>query len=37
MAVRSYADVEFGQELPELTPDIRMETVKRFTDAARMS
>ena len=37
MAVRSYADVEFGQELPELTPDIRMETVKRFTDAAHMS
>lgn len=37
MAVRSYADIEFGQELPELTPDIRMETVKRFTDAAHMS
>ena len=37
MAVRSYADVEFGQELPELTPDIRRETVNRFTAAARMS
>ncbi len=37
MVVRSYAEVEFGQELPELTPDIRMQTVKRFTDATHMS
>ncbi len=37
MAPRSYADVEFGEELPEFTPDIRMQTVKRFTDAAHMS
>ncbi len=37
MAPRSYADIEFGEELPEFTPDIRMQTVKRFTDAAHMS
>ncbi len=37
METRTYADVEFGEELPELSPDIRMPTVKRFTDAAHMS
>ncbi len=37
MTVMGYADVEFGEELPELVPDIRMQTVKRFTDAAHMS
>jgi acyl dehydratase len=34
---RRYEDVEFGEDLPEFTPDITMPTVKRFTDAAHMS
>jgi hypothetical protein len=37
MTVMGYSDIEFGEELPELVPDIRMQTVKRFTDAAHMS
>ncbi len=36
-APRSFADVEFGEELPGFEPDISMPTVKRFTDAAHMS
>lgn len=35
--VKSFADVEFGEELPAFTPDVRMPTVRRFTDAAHMS
>ena len=34
---RNYAKVEFGEDLPEFTPDITMPTVTRFTDAAHMS
>jgi hypothetical protein len=34
---KSFADVEFGEELPAFTPDVRMPTVRRFTDAAHMS
>ena len=34
---RTFADVEFGEELPTFEPDIRMQTVKRFTDATHMS
>jgi hypothetical protein len=34
---KTFADVEFGEELPAFTPDIGMPTVKRFTDAAHMS
>lgn len=36
-APRSFADVEFGEELPGFEPDISMPTVKRFTDATHMS
>lgn len=35
--MKSFTDVEFGEELTAFTPDIRMPTVKRFTDAAHMS
>ena len=34
---KTFADVEFGEELPAFTPDISMPTVRRFTDAAHMS
>ncbi len=37
MGGRTYSDVEFGEELPDSTPDICMQTVRRFTDAAHMS
>jgi hypothetical protein len=36
-AKKSFAEVEFGEELPEFSPAIDMKTVKRFTDAAHMS
>jgi acyl dehydratase len=35
--VKTLADVEFGEELPEFHPAIDMATVKRFTDATGMS
>lgn len=35
--MKSFADVEFGEELEAFTPDVSMPTVKRFTDAAHMS
>lgn len=34
---KKYEDVEFGEDLPAFAPDISMQTVKRFTDAAHMS
>lgn len=37
MAVLDYADVDFGDELPEYHPDVRLENVQRFTDATGMS
>ena len=37
MAGRGYDDVDFGDELPELEPDICLATVQKFTDAAGMS
>jgi len=36
-AEKRYEDVEFGEDLPEFTPDISMPTVRRFTDATHMS
>jgi len=36
MAVERYEDVEFGEELPEFTPDISMPKVVQFTKAAHM-
>ena len=35
--MKSFNEVEFGEELPAFTPDVSMTTVKRFTDAAHMS
>ena len=35
--MKSFDDVEFGEELPAFTPDVSMPTVQRFTDAAHMS
>jgi acyl dehydratase len=37
VSVANFGDVEFGEELPEFTPDVTMTSVKRFTDAALMS
>lgn len=34
---RGFADVDFGDELPETFADIRLETVRVFTDASGMS
>jgi acyl dehydratase len=31
-----FADVEFGQELPEVAPDVTTEAVRRFTRTAGM-
>ncbi len=33
---KRYEDVDFGEEL-ELVPDVSLETVKRFTNVAKMS
>jgi acyl dehydratase len=33
----NFEDVDFGDELPEFVADVRLSTVKVFTDAARMS
>jgi hypothetical protein len=37
MASLSYDDVDFGDELPDFSPDISLPTVCKFTDAAGMS
>jgi len=37
VAVERYEDVEFGEELPEFTPDISMAKVVQFTEAAKMN
>ena len=37
MPVSSFDDVDFGDELPEFTPDISLATVQIFTDATGMS
>jgi len=34
---RSHSEVEFGEELPALEPDVSLENVKRFVRAAGMS
>ena len=34
--MKSFDDVEVGEELPAFTPDVSMPTVQRFTDAAHM-
>ena len=33
---RRYADVELGDELPDLQPDVSLETVKRFAHSVNM-
>ncbi len=33
---RRFEDVEFGEELPEFKPDVRLDTVKLFGGASRM-
>jgi len=35
--VERYEDVDFGDELPEVTPDVSMETVRRFGDVTGMT
>lgn len=37
MAIERYEDVEFGEELPEFTPDVSMAKVVQFTRAAQMN
>jgi acyl dehydratase len=37
MSARSHSQVEFGEELPALEPDVSLENVKRFVRAAGMS
>ena len=34
---RSFEDVEFGEDLPEVTPDVSMPRVLAFTETAAMS
>ncbi len=33
---RTYEDVEFGEDLPEVQPDVGIENVRRFCKAAEM-
>lgn len=35
--ITRYGDVEFGDELPELCPDVSMATVRRFGDTTGMT
>lgn len=35
--VERYEDVDFGDELPELVPDVSMATVRRFGDVTGMT
>ena len=37
MTGRSHSQVEFGEELPALEPDVSLDNVKRFVRAAGMS
>jgi acyl dehydratase len=37
MSGRSYAEVEFGEELPVHEPDVSLANVRRFTHAAGMT
>jgi acyl dehydratase len=37
MSGRSYAEVEFGEELPAVEPDVSLANVRRFTRAAGMT
>lgn len=37
MATRAFDEVDFGDELDELHPDVSLATVRRFTRAARMN
>lgn len=36
MSARRYEDVEFGEDLPEVSPDVAMENVHRFCRATGM-
>ena len=36
MSARRYEDVEFGEDLPEVSPDVGMENVHRFCRATGM-
>ena len=36
MSARRYEDVEFGEDLPEVSPDVGMANVKRFCHATGM-
>ena len=36
MSARRYEDVEFGEDLPEVSPDVEMENVHRFCHATHM-
>ena len=37
MTIQNYADLEFGDELPEVTPDVSMPTVRQFGEASGMT
>lgn len=37
MTVQAYEDVDFGDELPEVEPDVSMPTVRRFGEATGMT
>lgn len=36
MSARSYDDVEFGEELPQVEPDVSLENISRFCHASGM-
>ncbi|MCH2184442.1 hypothetical protein MK280_01065 [Myxococcota bacterium] len=35
--VERFEDVDFGDELPEIVPDVEMETIRRFGEASGMT
>ena len=37
MTIQQYQDLEFGDELPEVTPDVSMPTIRRFGEASGMT
>jgi acyl dehydratase len=37
MPIHQYEDLEFGDELPEVTPDVSMPTIRRFGEASGMT
>lgn len=37
MTILQYKDLEFGDELPEVTPDVSMPTIRRFGEASGMT